>query len=168
MAGNFTVSRRLVRIGLVQIFFAMENRGEFSADVAEYFFAVERDEEEADLLYSLLFSEKAQRLRDKSTTLPFNEDEVEYMREAVAIYLDHKDEIDGRIAENLREWTLSRLATVDLSILRVAVFEILYQDDIDPAISINEAVNIAKIYSTEDSARFINGILGSVVREGKA
>jgi N utilization substance protein B len=76
--------------------------------------------------------------------------------------LEHRDAIDARIQQYTRNWELSRMAVVDRNILRLAVYEMLYRDDIPPVVSINEAVDIAKRFSTDESGRFVNGILDKV------
>ena len=77
-----------------------------------------------------------------------------------------KISIDEHIQNNIEGWDIHRLARVDLSILRIAIYELLYRDDIPVQVSINEAIEISKKYSTEDSSKFINGILGGFVRTG--
>ena len=72
------------------------------------------------------------------------------------------DEVIGKYAKN---WSFGRIARVDLAILRVAVFELMRRTDIPPVVSINEAVDIAKEFSTEESKRFVNGILDSYKEE---
>jgi transcription antitermination protein NusB len=71
----------------------------------------------------------------------------------------HKDEVDERIRGLARNWDFERIAKMDLAILRVAIFEMLFRKDIPPVVSINEAIEISKQFSSEDSKRFINGIL---------
>ena len=73
--------------------------------------------------------------------------------------------IDSVIQATSKKWKLHRMPVVDISILRCATYEILYCEDIDAAISINEAVEIAKTYSTPDSPRFVNGILDSIRKQ---
>ena len=67
--------------------------------------------------------------------------------------------IDGHISEHANNWTFDRIAKVDLAILRLAIYELLYRNDIPPIVSINEAIDLSKIFSNPDSKRFINGIL---------
>ena len=74
----------------------------------------------------------------------------------------HLQAIDAVLQDTSENWKLHRMPVVDLSILRCAAYEILYLDDIDPATSINEAVEIAKSYSTPDSPKFINGVLDNI------
>jgi len=76
--------------------------------------------------------------------------------------------IDQYIIKNSKDWTIDRMSRIDLAIMRVAIFEILYREDIPASVSINEAVELAKKYSHEDAGSFINGILGSIYSESRA
>ncbi|MBQ7548226.1 MAG: transcription antitermination factor NusB [Clostridia bacterium] len=75
--------------------------------------------------------------------------------------------IDGRISANLKGWTMSRISKVSLAVLRIAVCEMLFFDDIPVGVSINEAVELCKIYGSDDDRIFVNGVLGSVASECK-
>jgi len=77
----------------------------------------------------------------------------------------HLDEIDRIINDISRNWKLDRMAVVDRNIIRCAVFELLYLSDIPPTVTINEAIEIAKRYGTEDSPGFVNGILDRIADE---
>lgn len=77
---------------------------------------------------------------------------------------EHKAEIDALIEEHSHKWKTTRLSRVALSVLRLAVFELLYCEDIPVSVSINEAVELAKSYAGEEEVAFINGVLGGVVR----
>jgi N utilization substance protein B len=79
--------------------------------------------------------------------------------------LEHRDEADDVIRKHAKNWELHRMAAVDRNILRLAIFEMLHRDDIPPIVSINEAVDIAKKFSTQDSGKFVNGILDKVKSE---
>jgi len=76
--------------------------------------------------------------------------------------LEHRDEADALIKQHAQNWDLHRMAAVDRNILRLAIYEMLHRDDIPPVVSINEAVDIAKKFSTQDSGKFVNGILDKV------
>jgi N utilization substance protein B len=76
--------------------------------------------------------------------------------------LDHLPELDTKIQQHAKNWELGRMAVVDRNILRLAVYEMLHRTDIPPVVSINEAVDIAKRFSTDESGRFVNGILDKV------
>ena len=79
--------------------------------------------------------------------------------------LDHRDAIDAVITKHAKNWELHRIAAVDRNILRLAIYEMLHREDIPPVVSINEAVDIAKKFSTQDSGKFVNGILDKVQEE---
>ena len=73
-----------------------------------------------------------------------------------------RDEIDAKIRQYARNWDLHRMAVVDRNVLRLAIYEMLHRQDIPPVVSINEAVDIAKRFSTPESGKFVNGILDKV------
>lgn len=75
------------------------------------------------------------------------------------------DSINVIISKNLEKWDISRISKVSLAILRVAIFEIIYEEAVPAPIAINEAVELAKEYSSQEDAAFINGVLGTFVRE---
>jgi N utilization substance protein B len=77
--------------------------------------------------------------------------------------VDHHNDIDDLIREHVEKWELDRIAVLDRLILRLSICEILYFPDIPPKVSINEAIEIAKKYSTEKSDKFINGVLDAVL-----
>ena len=76
--------------------------------------------------------------------------------------LDHSAEVDEALQTHSQNYELDRLSAVDRNILRLAIHEMLFCDDIPPVVSINEAVDIAKKYSTEESGRFVNGVLDRI------
>ncbi|OGF53855.1 MAG: transcription antitermination factor NusB [Candidatus Fraserbacteria bacterium RBG_16_55_9] len=80
----------------------------------------------------------------------------------------HQDEIDRRIQERAQGWRLERLHSVDRNVLRLAIYELLYRDDVPPEVIIDEAVELAKKYGTEKSPAFINGILDRILKEERA
>ena len=91
--------------------------------------------------------------------------QAEYIRGIVAGVAEHAPELDGYIAKYAKGWRFERIPLVAGAIMRVAMYEAMYRDDIDVGIAINEAVEIAKKYETPETVKFINGILGSFVRE---
>ncbi len=88
-----------------------------------------------------------------------------YVKNMIEICFEHKATIDENISKHLKNWTIDRLSKVDLSILRLAVSEILYVEDIPTSVSINEAVNLAKKFSDEEASAYINGVLGSIEKD---
>lgn len=89
-------------------------------------------------------------------------DIAEFTTALVSKTVEHVAEIDKIISQKVQRWELSRIAVVDKNLLRLAICELLYFDDIPQKVSINEAIELAKIYSTAESGRFVNGILDSV------
>ncbi len=87
-----------------------------------------------------------------------------YAREIVDGVADHRDEIDELIASYAQGWSLDRMPNVDRALLRMSSWEILYNDEVPTAVAIDEAVELAKEYSTDDSGRFVNGVLGRVAQ----
>ncbi len=82
--------------------------------------------------------------------------------------LDHMDALDEKIQAASRNWTIDRMPWVDLTILRLGAWEILYEDDVPGSVAISEAVTLAGRYSEPASSRFINGVLGTILREKEA
>ncbi len=93
------------------------------------------------------------------------EEEKDYIEKTFYGIVENVNNIDDRIKKYLKNWDINRIAKIDLAIMRCSFYEILYCDDIPNSVSINEAVEIAKKYSTEKSPSFINGILGSLVKD---
>jgi N utilization substance protein B len=89
-----------------------------------------------------------------------------FAEELVAGVMAHREEIDKKIAEKSKNWAISRMARVDLNILRLAVYELDYRDDIPKNVTMNEAIEVAKKFGTEDSPAFINGILDEIAATG--
>lgn len=88
-----------------------------------------------------------------------------YIKSILEGVIQEISKIDEYIVKNSKDWTIDRMSKVDLAILRVAIYEIIYREDIPASVSINEAVELAKKYSHQDAGSFINGILGSVYSE---
>lgn len=130
------MSRKRARIGAMQALFSMDINDDFSTDKLEVF--MENND--------------------------FQGDEVDYINRVVPDILDKLEVVDETIEKNLKGWTMARLAKVDRQILRIAVYEFLYKDDIPEEVSINEAVEIARLYSSDEAPKFINGILGTIYR----
>jgi len=95
----------------------------------------------------------------------YSEDTLAFARELVLGASIHATELDAAIQSHAHGWTLSRMANVDRNILRLAMYELLYLTDIPASVTIDEAVELAKKYSTAESGRFVNGVLGNVVRK---
>jgi N utilization substance protein B len=86
-------------------------------------------------------------------------DYYSFAEELIHGVIEHIEPVDAEIRAHAANWTFARIAKVDLSVLRLAIYELLHRRDIPPIVSINEAIELGKIFSTPDSKRFINGIL---------
>ena len=95
----------------------------------------------------------------------FTEKQIKYASKLYTAVLKEKDNVDKIIKDKLVNWEMSRLAIMDMMILRMSISEMLFIDDIPPKVSITEAVEIAKEYSSKDSSSFVNGIMDAVYNE---
>ena len=148
------MSRRLAREGAFKVLYSFNYADEKDIDsiIDE---SLEEDnvfwvDEERDILSSLH---------------SVNEKDKGFFTELIKGTLCNIKKIDNTIETNLKSWKMDRIAKGDLAILRLAIYEILYRDDIPNSVAINEAVELGKSYGTDDSGSFINGVLGRVVRE---
>ena len=90
--------------------------------------------------------------------------DAEYIRDRYDRIIENLDEIDARIDSQAKGWSISRIGKVELAILRLAVFEMLYDDDIPVGVAIDEAVELSKKFGQESSGSFVNGILASLAK----
>jgi N utilization substance protein B len=87
-----------------------------------------------------------------------------YAREIVDGVIDNRDAIDEQITTFAKDWSLARMPAVDRAVLRIGVWEILYNDEVPVAVAIDEAVELAKEFSTDDSGSFVHGVLARIAR----
>jgi N utilization substance protein B len=90
--------------------------------------------------------------------------ETKFSRKIIDLALEKSDEIDKSIKKQLHNWDFERVAVIDKLLLRMAVVEFLYFEDVPPEVTINEMIEISKLYSTERSGKFLNGILDALVK----
>ena len=91
-----------------------------------------------------------------------SEADVRYIQKKVENIVEKIEELDGRVDEVATGWKVARMGKVDLTIIRLALFEMLYDDDVPTGVAINEAVELAKRYGSDDSPSFINGVLAKL------
>lgn len=89
-------------------------------------------------------------------------EKAKYVEKLLRTYFENKDAINTVISENIQKWKIERLGKLDASILRIATTEMLYFEDVPEAVSINEAVELAKIFSEEKGFKFINKVLRNI------
>ena len=92
----------------------------------------------------------------------------EYITAALEGVLAHREEIDEKIEKTAKGWTIDRMSLVDLTVLRLAVWEILYAEDVPGSVSIAEAMELTERFSDPEDKAFVNGILGTILREHEA
>ena len=92
---------------------------------------------------------------------------VAYAHHLVTGVQEHHGPIDEMIARYADRWTIDRMPVVDRNVIRIGVFELLWSDDVPVAVAINEAVELAKAFSTDDSGRFVNGLLGKIAETAR-
>ena len=120
----------------------------------------------------LLFSMELSKNTYEETIETFIEDyemdlktiDVDYIKNVVKVVTDNLEDIDSRIVNALVNWKLDRVSKVNLTILRLAVGEMLFVDDVPGSVAINEAVELTKKYSDEKSTSFLNGVLDKVLK----
>ena len=121
-------------------------------------------EDTLQMVYEELREEQTRRIRKDDPTL----EDREWIDRVLTGVTGSLSFLDDKISAASRNWAIDRIARVDLTILRLAVWEIYNEDDVPGSVVINEAVELATCYSGEGSGRFINGILGTILREKEA
>ncbi len=96
------------------------------------------------------------------TEAKLSEENAVFVRELVAGTIRHRDEIDRNIQKFAPAWPVEQIAMVDRNILRLAIFEILFDNKVPVKVAVSEAVELAKTFGSESSSKFVNGVLGSV------
>ena len=92
-------------------------------------------------------------------------DQEEYIRNVVCSFIKNRDIIDSMINDTSVEWSMERISAVNLSVLRLAVCEMLFLDDIPSMVSLNEAISIGKVYGGEENASYLNGVLSNIMHK---
>ena len=138
---NWTMTRRELRENTVVMLFHKEFH----------------DIDEMKEQFELYFEKKA----------PMSEKDETYVSERVYDILSKLNEIDSDIEEASESWTVSRMSKIDLSIMRLAYYEMRFDESVPLQVAINEAVEIAKLYGGDNSPSFINGVLGKLAKNGK-
>lgn len=139
-------SRRIARESFMQLLYEMEAQKDFSNQKR------------------LQFLSQLELLRDYNEEEDKRPVETEYINNMFKIVTSNLSDIDKILIDSSAHWKLDRISRVDLAIIRLSVAEILYFDEIPDSVSINEAVELAKKFGSEESSKFVNGILGKVSR----
>lgn len=140
------MKRRLARELAVQCLYQIEMNQTSIDDAIGMVFQEAKEDNEAGVL---LKDEQALR---------------QYTQELVAGVVSHGSAIDDVLSAYLTGWKMDRLSRVDRQILRLAVFEMIYREDVPPKAAINEAIELAKHFGVEESGKFVNGVLGNLIK----
>lgn len=124
------------------------------------FFDIEEKKEILKKYYEILETEIALEIRKDDTFVPLEINKKIIERQFLGI-IDNLDEINQKIKQNSQGWDIERIDKVDLAILRLAIYEMFF-DDVPIKVAINEAIELSKEYSSEKSYRFINAVLGKI------
>ena len=134
-----------------------------------------RQRKSRELLLQLLFQAETNAEKDHGVLLKHFWDDFpapqDILRRTEDLYLKifaHKNELDARIEAHAERWKLSRMSVVDRNVLRMAVYELLYDDRVPGEVAINEAIDIAKRFGGESSGAFVNSILDKVWKQGRS
>lgn len=142
--------RRLARELALQSLYQMEMNEVPSRDAIAHVVEEARTEDEAQLT------------QEKDQISP------QYVMELVEGTLQHKQQIDTLLADYLKGWQMDRLSRVDKEILRLATYEMVYREDVPSKVVVNEAIEMAKNFGTEESGKFVNGVLGKMIKDLEA
>ena len=153
MSGN---NRRVARECALKIIFAL--RLDEQADTSRLL---------ADFWQNFRFADDALGEPVETEATPLSSGARAFAETLVKGVVEYRAVIDKEIREVAKNWTLERMAAVDLSILRVCVYELFYQPDIPKRVAINEAIEIAKRYGTKESPSFVNGLLDKVAQKAR-
>lgn len=141
------MKRRLAREIIVQSLYQMEMNDVEAADAVEMLIEEASEENETEHVIT---------------------DEIElktYVVEHVNGVWEHKAAIDDMLEHYLKGWQMSRLSRVDRQILRLATYEMVFANDVPAKVAVNEAIDLAKHFGTDDSGKFVNGVLGKMIQE---
>ncbi len=131
-----------------------QTRSEARIEAFKLIFQTEVNNEEIDFLLDHMLEEN-----------PKSADNIDYIKTAVLGVINKKDELDEHIKSNLTKgWKIDRITKVSLAVLRLAIFEILYIEDVPTNVAINEAVEIEKKFDNPDNSAFVNGVLAGFIK----
>ena len=102
-------------------------------------------------------------LKETENSDEINNEDMEYIKDVVHGVYTNIMTLDDKIKNHLKGWTMDRICKTDLAILRLAIYEILYRQDIPYKVSVNEAVELAKLFSEDNSPSFVNGVLAEII-----
>lgn len=153
--------RRTIRIKAFQALFQLNTNPRLSKERAIAYaiqFSLDDDTEEMDNNEALKIILPGDNITDQVAW-----DALTYLTELVDGVLEHKDFLDDTIDAHLKDWTIRRIDLTNLLILRIATYELYYQEDIDPSIVMNEAIEMTKSFNNDQASKFVNGVLQGIL-----
>lgn len=141
------MKRRLAREITVQSLYQMEMNGVEAEEAVAMVLTEVKEENETEI--------EIRNFKEMNT----------YVLSLVQGTWSNKERIDQLLSEYLKGWQVERLSRVDRQILRLACFEMVFSDDVPPKVVVNEAIDLAKHFGTDESGKFVNGVLGKMIRE---
>lgn len=120
-------------------------------------------------VFLLLFQESYNKMADMDSVFDLSKENLDintnnYVRRVYTGIVEHMDELDGYIEDSSKNWNKNRISRVAVSCMRLALYEMLYEENMTPGIAISQAVGIARKYGDEDTSAFVNGVLGGICR----
>ncbi|MDQ6927120.1 MAG: transcription antitermination factor NusB [Actinomycetota bacterium] len=116
---------------------------------------------------SLLYEAETKGVHPKEVLAELPVEPARFAEELVRGVAEHQDEIDRYLGEYANDWTVDRMPALDRALLRMSVFELLYRPDVPTGAVVSEAVELAQDYSTDESARFVNGMLSKIAEAAR-
>jgi len=127
-------------------------------------YQMEMNEVNAEQAVAMLI-EEAQHDNESNVKLENAAELTRFVKELVGGILERKNDIDALLSDFLKGWQVDRLSRVDKQILRLAAFEMVFRDNVPPKVAVNEAIELAKHFGTDESGKFVNGVLGKMIKE---
>lgn len=143
------MTRRSLRENVFKALFRME------------FSSPEEKEEQLNLF--LEYAKWYEEDEEEKALKPLSNQAHDYIYHKTKDIMEHLEEIDAKLTENSKSWSLNRIGKAELTILRLAAYEIMFDEDVPDKVAVNEAVELAKVYCKEGAAGFINGVLASLL-----
>ncbi|MCR5546986.1 MAG: transcription antitermination factor NusB [Lachnospiraceae bacterium] len=155
------MTRREIREEIFKLLFTVEFHDKDEREEQLAFFMEEEAEEEAEEIEEL----SEEELEEANKVAEEAAKDKAYIENKYNDVIAHLDEIDAKLNAKVDKWKTTRMPKVDLTILRLAVYEIMFEEDIPEKVAINEAIELAKKYGSDKSGRFVNGALSKVIND---
>lgn len=153
--------RRTIRVKAFQALFQLDHNLRLPKEAAishAIRYSLEDDADEMENLEALKLA-----LPDEHSNDAIASDALNYLTELVNGVVEHRDFLDEQIEKRLQDWTIQRIDLTNLLILRIATYELYFQEEIDPSIVMNEAIEMTKSFNNDKASKFVNGVLQGIL-----